>query len=516
MGFQVGETVEVTAGDVAQGGWCVARPAGLPVVFVRHALPGERVIARVTEVTSRFTRAEATEILRPSPDRVEPPCPNAHPGGCGGCDWQHASLPAQRALKAAVIGQHLRRLAGIDREVTVEPLPGDEAGREPSPITASGGLPGSDDEAGRQPPITARGGPPGPGDEVGREPSPITARGGGPGLGWRTRVQFAVRADGVAGLRAHRSHEVIDIGECLIAHPGIAGLGIPRRAWPGTATVEAIVGSAGPGGEPAQRAVIITPVGHAGHRGRPGDTGGGARHRGPGGSARRAGDGRLRSEHREEHAARTVPAESVLSRAGRRLSPVRGRAWLSQRAAGQQWRVSAGVFWQVHPAAADTLTEAVLAAIEAKPGDAVLDLYCGAGLFAGAVAPLVGPDGTVAGIESDPAAVRDARHNLRDWPQVRVHRGDVAQVLREKELPPARLAIADPPRAGLDRVVIDYLSAASTERFCYVSCDSATLARDLGLLLARGWTLEALLAFDAFPMTQHVECVATLTRLPRG
>jgi tRNA/tmRNA/rRNA uracil-C5-methylase (TrmA/RlmC/RlmD family) len=170
----------------------------------------------------------------------------------------------------------------------------------------------------------------------------------------------------------------------------------------------------------------------------------------------------------------------------------------------------------VHPAAADTLTEAVLAAIEPKPGDAVLDLYCGVGLFAGAVAPLVGPDGAVAGIESDPAAVRDARHNLRDWPQARVHRGDVARVLRGKELPPARLAIADPPRAGLDRVVIDYLSAASTERFCYVSCDPATLARDLGLLLARGWTLEALRAFDAFPMTHHVECVATLTRQPRG
>ena len=363
MGFQVGETVEVTAGDVAQGGWCVARPAGLPVVFVRHALPGERVIARVTEVTSRFTRAEATEILRPSPDRVEPPCPNARPGGCGGCDWQHASLPAQRALKAAVIEQHLRRLAGIDREVTVEPLPGDEAGWRPSPITARGGEPGPGDEAGRGPSlITATGGPAGPGDEAGREPSLITARGGAPGLGWRTRVQFAVRADGVAGLRAHRSHEVIDIGECLIAHPGIAGLGIPRRAWPGTATVEAIVGSAGPGGEPAQRTVLITPAGHAGHRGRPGDTAGGARHRRPGGSARRAGDGRPRSEYSQDQAARTVPAESVLSRAGRRLSPVRGRAWLSQRAAGRQWRVSAGVFWQVHPAAADTLTEAVLAA----------------------------------------------------------------------------------------------------------------------------------------------------------
>jgi tRNA/tmRNA/rRNA uracil-C5-methylase (TrmA/RlmC/RlmD family) len=478
VGFRVGETVEVTAEDVAQGGWCVARPAGLPVVFVRHALPGERVIARVTEVTSRFARAEATEVLRPSPDRVEPPCPNARPGGCGGCDWQHASLPAQRALKAAVIGQHLRRLAGIDREVTVEPLPGDEAGREPALITA---------------------------------------RGGAPGLGWRTRVQFAVGEDGVAGLRAHRSHEVVDIGDCLIAHPGIAGLGIPRRAWPGTATVEAVVGSTGPGGEPAQRAVTITPAGHPGRSGRPGGTARvGAGHRNPGGSARRAGDGRPRSEGRDEQGARTVPAESVLTRSGRRLTPVRGRAWLSQRAAGRHWRVSAGTFWQVHPAAADTLTEAVLAAIEPRPGDGVLDLYCGAGLLAGAVAPLVGPDGTVTGIESDPAAVRDARHNLRDWPQARVHRGDAAQVLRGKELPPARLAIADPPRAGLDRAVIDYLSAASTERFCYVSCDPATLARDLGLLLARGWTLEALRAFDAFPMTHHVECVATLTRQPRG
>src|SRR6516165_2994435 len=280
VGFQVGEAIEVTAEDVAQGGWCVARPAGLPVVFVRHALPGERVIARVTEVTSRFARAEATEVLRPSPDRVEPPCPNARPGGCGGCDWQHASLPAQRPLKAAVIGQHLRRLAGIDREVTVEPLPGDEAGREPELITA---------------------------------------RGGTPGLGWRTRVQFAVREDGVAGLRAHRSHEVIDIGDCLIAHPGIAGLGLPRRAWPGAATVEAVVGSAGPRGEPAQRAVIITSAGQRGRSGRPdGTVRAGTGHRTPAGSGRRAGDGRLRSDYRDEEGARAVPAESVLTRSGRR------------------------------------------------------------------------------------------------------------------------------------------------------------------------------------------------------
>ncbi len=134
LAYAVGQTVEVTAIDVAQGGWCVARPEGLPVLFVRHALPGERVLARVTEVTSRFARADAIEVREASPDRVEAPCPNAHPGGCGGCDWQHASLPAQRALKAAVIAQQLRRVAGLelDGEITVEALPGDEGRPQPA------------------------------------------------------------------------------------------------------------------------------------------------------------------------------------------------------------------------------------------------------------------------------------------------------------------------------------------------------------------------------------------------
>ncbi len=165
MNYQPGQVVEVTITDVAHGGWCVARPDDGPVVFVRHALPGETVLVRITEVTSRLARAEAVEILKASPDRVEAPCPYAHPGGCGGCDWQHAARPAQRSLKAAVIRQQLRRMAGIDREITVEPLPGD-------------------DDAGPAPTAAA-------------EPA-------APGLGWRTRVQFAVRPDGVAGLRAHR------------------------------------------------------------------------------------------------------------------------------------------------------------------------------------------------------------------------------------------------------------------------------------------------------------------------
>jgi tRNA/tmRNA/rRNA uracil-C5-methylase (TrmA/RlmC/RlmD family) len=523
VSFHVGETVEVTTEDVAQGGWCVARPAGRPVMFVRHALPGERVVARVTEVTSRFSRAEAIEILQPSPDRVEPPCPNAHPGGCGGCDWQHASLPAQRALKAAVLGQHLRRLAGLeDYVVTVEPLPGDEPA----------GLAASSDTASPDPEITASNGAPGVGT-----PGVGAPGSGTPGLGWRTRVQFAVRPDGVAGLRAHRSHEVIDIGDCPLAHPGIRDLGILDYVWEGAAMVEAAIGSPEPAkptgpaaltdptgpvaptdpanpADPdhAHSAIILTQAGRHAPRGRqaPGTV--------PGGGA----DARVSSRDRSveafpEEAVAAIEAEAVLIRTGHRLTPLRGRPYLTQHAAGRRWRVSAGAFWQVHPAAADTLTNAVLDALEPKPGDTALDLYCGAGLFAGAIAPLVGKDGAVIGIESDDAAARDARDNLRDYPWTGVIHADVARAADEGRLPSARLVVADPPRAGLAREIVDYLTGDSpAERFAYVSCDPATLARDLGLLIAGGWRVDGLRAFDAFPMTHHVECVATLTRLAQG
>ncbi len=175
--------------------------------------------------------------------------------------------------------------------------------------------------------------------------------------------------------------------------------------------------------------------------------------------------------------------------------------------------MSAGGFWQVHPAAADVLSAAVLAALEPKQGDSVLDLYCGAGLFAGVIAPLVGGEGVVFGVESDAAAVKDARQNLSDYPWVQVHRADVVQAVHDGDLPPATLVIADPPRTGLAREVVDHLvDNGPAVRFAYVSCDPATLARDIALLAKGGWSLAGLRAFDAFPMTHHVEMLAVLTR----
>jgi tRNA/tmRNA/rRNA uracil-C5-methylase (TrmA/RlmC/RlmD family) len=426
-----GDLLHLTAGEVVHGGWCVARMDDTGwVVFVRHCLPGERVGALVTQVTSHFARADAVEILDPSPDRVPPPCPYAGPGRCGGCDWQHASLPAQRRLKAAVVRQQLSRLAGIDREVDVEALPGSADG-----------------------------------------------------LGWRTSVSFAVGADGRAGLRRHRSREVVRVSECLIAHPLVTGAGVTGRPWPGADAVEV---SAAP--ETGERGIVVTSVGSAGHRA----------------AALAAG-----TELPE------TSADSVLvqGRGGRR-TPVRGRGYLTRAAAGRTWRVGLGGFWQVHPGAADLLAGAVLAALKPQPGEHAIDLYCGAGLFAGVLAPAVGAAGTVVGIEEDAAAVRDARHNLREWPWARVHQGDAGAVLARLGLGAAAMAVLDPPRTGAARPVVDRLCDPDTQlrAIAYVSCDPATLARDLRLLLAGGWQLDELRAFDAFPMTHHVECLAVLTR----
>jgi tRNA/tmRNA/rRNA uracil-C5-methylase (TrmA/RlmC/RlmD family) len=498
MDYRAGQVIEVTTRDVAHGGWCVAQPEDGLVVFVRHALPGETVLVRLTEVTSRLARADAVEVLKASPDRVQAPCPHAHPGGCGGCDWQHVALPAQRSLKAAVVRQQLKRLAGLDREVTVEALPGDE---EPGGRALSGGktLRGGEASGGEASGGEASGGEASGGEASGGE---AAGRPAGGGLGWRTRVQFAVRRDGVAGLRSHRSHDVVDVGQCLIAHPAITDLDVTGRRWPGTSSVEALV-AAGSG----ERAVVITP-GRAGPGGRIPQPPGTPRVRGGSNPPSPPGP------------AGPPGADSVLRRAGHSLTPLRGRSYLSQRAAGRDWRVGAGAFWQVHPDAADVLTDVVMAELAPEPGDVALDLYCGVGLFAGSLAQAVGSAGTVIGVESDNAAVRDARHNLREWPWARVHKGDVAAVLGRGgqlgALPSARVVVADPPRAGLAREVIDYLGAPENgvARFAYVSCDPATMARDIGLLLARGWTLDGLRAFDAFPMTHHVECVATLVAPP--
>ena len=190
------DLLELEVGAIAAGGGCVARAPDGWVVFVRHSLPGVRVLARVTAATTSFLRADAVEILAPSPDRVDPPCAHAGPGRCGGCDFQHVELGAQRRLKAFRIAEQLERLAGVAAPVTVEPVAGDVAG-----------------------------------------------------LGYRSRVRVAVDGRGAVGFRRHRSHRLEYVGACPIASPAVTATGALAALWPGAAELEVVAGTGTDGGE---------------------------------------------------------------------------------------------------------------------------------------------------------------------------------------------------------------------------------------------------------------------------
>jgi tRNA/tmRNA/rRNA uracil-C5-methylase (TrmA/RlmC/RlmD family) len=362
----VGERYDAVVGPVAHGGHCVARVGpDNRVVFVRHALPGERVVLEVTEGTEgdRFWRADAVEVLEPSPDRVTPPCPYAGPGRCGGCDFQHVTLDRQRSLKAEVVQEQLARLAGLAVEVTVEPVPGD---------------------------------PPHEHD----------------GLRWRTRQRYVALGDGSSlassgtgseerrGMRKHRSHEVVEVEDCLIAGP------------------------------PASHVVQDIEFGV------------------------------------EDHG-----------------------------------------FWQVHPRAPEVLVSTVVSYLDPQPGESVLDLYAGVGLFARFLADAVGDPSLVTLVEGDQRACAHAEANV---PGATVLPGDVGAVLTGLRPEPVDLVVLDPPREGARRTVVEAVASRRPRAVAYVACDPAALARDVAILAEHGYGLDRLSAFDLFPMTHHVECVALL------
>ena len=429
----LGREIELDVGPVAAGGHCVARHEGR-VVFVRHALPGERVVALVTEDRGGgFCRADAVRVLAASADRVEPPCPHAGPGRCGGCDWQHASAGAQRALKAAVVREQLARLAGLpDVPVTVEALPG--------------GL-----------------------------------------LGWRTRVRYAIDPAGRTALRRHRSHELEPVGHCPLGTDAVSAA-TGDRDWPPGAEIE-VVGS-GP-------TVVLAAAASEDPRAAAGKD-----PRAAAGKDPRAAAGRE---------PRAAAGDDPRAPAGG--SVLAGPPRVREHAAGRDWELAATGFWQVHPAAADALSACVLDFLAPAPGETALDLYAGAGLFAGVLAAAVGPSGHVLAVEADPQAAADARTNLAAadaGAAVEVRTGRVSAGLLGGVGIVPDVAVLDPPRAGAGPDVLTALLALRPRAVAYVSCDPASLARDLRAAVDAGWRLARLRAFDCFPMTQHVEIVALL------
>ena len=195
------------------------------------------------------------------------------------------------------------------------------------------------------------------------------------------------------------------------------------------------------------------------------------------------------------------------------------------RVGSRVWRVPATGFWQSHRDAPVVYSELVrqwsadTSAGSVTPGRSdglrAWDLYGGVGLFAAALADVVGDRGQVLTVDTSRAASNVARSALADLPQVRVLTDSVRRVLAGQS-GGADIAVLDPPRAGAGKAVIELLAGAEVPRVIHIGCEAAAFARDIGLYRQHGYHVEAIRVFDAFPLTHHVECIALLTRGNHG
>jgi tRNA/tmRNA/rRNA uracil-C5-methylase (TrmA/RlmC/RlmD family) len=368
------------------------------VLFARHGLPGETVRVRMTESSRSFVRGEVLQVLAPSSQRVLPACPHAGAFQCGGCDLQHATEEAQLAWKAAVATEHLRRLAGIDNDLLVEP-----AGVAPA--------------------------------------------------GSRVRLRCRAGNDGRLGLRRHGSHELEPLSVCLLADPRLAPAFNHR--WTVGTEVELRAVGAGPA-----RAILTDDA------------------------------GAVRVTDLDGHSVADDPSE------------VRVR--------NRMFSVSSSSFWQSHRAAPEFLTSSVVEGLDISSVRHVVDLYGGVGLFGLTLTDEMGARASLTLVERSPSAVVDARRNGADLGDVEVYESSVTARVVSELVNHGDVVVLDPPRRGAGQAVAHALASARPSAIAYVSCDAATLSRDLRVLLDDGCRLRHLRAVDLFPWTEHLELVAIL------
>ena len=273
----------------------------------------------------------------------------------------------------------------------------------------------------------------------------------GDSLGWRTRAIATTNRNGKLGFYKSRSHSIAPVDNCIICVKGMNFLEIAARPLKGDVRVEISASSTG------ERTIALAPT-------------------------------------RGEEKARITEGQNVLHEI------VHGRTL----------EVSQESFWQSHVRAPEVLTDVVLDFAQLKSAEHVLDLYGGVGLFTAAIIDAVGPEGHVDLIEGSKVATEDARRNFVAFKNTSVATGDVAKLL--PRVTSADVVVLDPPREGAGKEVIAQITALNPRAIVYVACDPAALARDTSYLEDHSYSLVKLRAFDLFPMTHHIECVALYER----
>jgi 23S rRNA (uracil1939-C5)-methyltransferase len=448
-GWPAGEERLLEISALAAGGRGVARENGL-VWLVEGGLPGDRVAATPLRRHRSFVEARTVRVVRASPRRRRSPCPVQ--AECGGCPWMVLEEESQRDWKRRLVEEALRRIGGLE-------TPEVEAVRAVSPA-----------------------------------------------LRYRNKVEFGVGIDSagqvVIGLHSREpSRGLVDVEACAVQHPdadavlataraflkrkrkprerqeSAAGVGLRlvlRRSW---ATGEMLV-------------VLHETVGRFPHA--------------------RALARFMTDRHPRVRGVVRVRTASG-RRGGGRVEPLSGRTWLPERVSGVELSLPAATFLQVNGPGVGKLVDIVADCAGDVSGARLLDLYGGVGLFA---FELIRRGATAAAVcDADPGAVRCGRDAARRAGERRIehHRGGVARFIDRRATRPAGLILANPPRRGLEEPVTRRLLAAAPDRLLLVSCDPATLARDLRLL-GEGFHVERVVPVDLFPQTAHIETVVALRR----
>jgi 23S rRNA (uracil1939-C5)-methyltransferase len=441
-------TAEIT-GCTSQG-FGVARLEDR-AVFVKGAIPGETCEIRIVKVTKTAVYGRLERIVTPSPHRVEPVCP--HYGQCGGCDFMHMDYQLESELKRQRVYDALSRIGGVD--------PG------PLPMT----------------------------------PAPTDA-------GYRNKAQFPVAlVDGqpAAGFFRARTHQLIPVTHCHIQPEEAERVAAGVLRW--------------------MERYHILPYNEETHQGyirhifvRKAVVTGQVMACIIANSEKLPKAPQLVETLKEAlpelttivHNVNTRPGNAIL---GPTYHTLYGDGYIEDVLCGLTFRLSPASFYQVNHDQAQVLYEKAIALADLHGTETVLDLYCGTGTITLAMSRKAGQ---VIGVEVIPQAIEDAKDNaqrngITNAEFFCADAGDAAARLASQGIRPDVITV-DPPRKGISLQVIEAMVEMAPQRIVYVSCDPATLARDIKLLEERGYHYQTGLTVDLFPRCKHVESVVQLSR----
>lgn len=429
---------------IVNGGYGLSAASDSRTLFVRHALPEEKVEVRVTDERKRIRFGHVVAVHEPAPGRINPPCP--YYGRCGGCDFQHADYQTQLQLKATIIDELLSSTV-------------DESGGSAEAI---------------QPVVES--------------PEPF---------GYRQRLRMKIDTRGNPGFTHFRSRKTVAVKRCLLAAEPlnlclsqVSADDDFRRLASSTDEFELLLNPLT--NLVALRFFLRRPP-------RPAD-------RNRARSLSRA----VSTVDRIFFWGRNFVQEGPYGRGEAQQDKSIGFEFRGDPPIRLYWEV--GGFSQVNLAQNVRLIDLVLRLAEPDPEDRILDLYCGMGNFS---IPLARHSGQVLGVEGQRSAVRSAARNgeLNGCNNCNFVTGNVAEACRDliAGQDSFETIICDPPRSGMAELV-DLVGRLARRRIVYISCDPATLSRDLQRLAAHNFSILSVHPVDMFPQTHHIETVVMLEK----